>query len=187
MSRNLTEITATVCNETVNALNEMAQICSLSIGEIIDRFVLNITVDDSDMAALFICEYIGMITKNQAGDKFNDTLITLMGYLTFEFIQTNVDLFDKFSEQWKEKYKLLISDYNNPIQLETAVSHRVIHGDRVDNIMGQLYASLKDMVSTGQGVFHTYTVEEKNYILSAGNFNEMVLRIDEKIKKNKSE
>lgn len=185
MNKNLTEITATVCNETANALNRMAQTSVLSVGEVIDRCVLNITADDSDIAALFICEYIGMITTNQINGSFNDTLITLMGYLTFEFIQTNMDMFDIFSERWKEQYKRLVSAYNNTIQLETAVSHRLMHGSGVNNVMNQLCDGLKEQVSTGQGVFRTYTEEEKNYILNAENFNEMILRIDEKIKESK--
>lgn len=70
----LKEINATVITETADALDYCSKTYGMSIGEIIDRLVLNTSINDPDTASTLVCEYMGMVIRNQNDEQVTATL-----------------------------------------------------------------------------------------------------------------
>lgn len=81
----LEEIHATVTKVTADDLRERGEFLHMTIGEVIDRLVLSISIDDPNLAAALICDYVGMTIKNQTDEQLDSTLFMVMGHF-FKFI-----------------------------------------------------------------------------------------------------
>ncbi len=80
MSDKLEEITITVMKETANALRAFNDNMGLSMGEIVDRFLLNFSTRDINRAAIFIVEYLEIVTKDQDSEQYKGTLLQVMAF-----------------------------------------------------------------------------------------------------------
>jgi hypothetical protein len=80
MSDKLEEINITVMKETANALRAFKDNMDLSMGEIVDRLLLNFSTRDINKAAILIVEYLEIVTKDQDSEQVKGTLLQVMAF-----------------------------------------------------------------------------------------------------------
>lgn len=74
----LTEITATVLQQTKNSIEGMCGISELSMGEIIDRMALKWSAKDPEHAIQLILDDMIIHTRNLSSEDFNQTVLGIL-------------------------------------------------------------------------------------------------------------
>lgn len=74
----LSEINATVVTKTKNTLEGIEKLTGLTVGEILDRMVLNCCPTDTDKAYLLILDNILISTENLNQEQFNETIYKVL-------------------------------------------------------------------------------------------------------------
>lgn len=118
------EITVTVLNQTIKALEEYEKVLELSKGEIIDRLALNCQIDDPTYAAATILDYIFMVVYSQHKKQFKTTAYTIMTYLCDMLIKLKEADLDTVIKNLKNEYKeyskrIAVMEKENTAKCET--------------------------------------------------------------------
>ena len=77
----LTEITATVLQQTKNSIEGMCEVSGLSIGEIIDRMILKWSAKDPEHATQLILDDMVIHTKDLSPEDFNLTVYCILAVI----------------------------------------------------------------------------------------------------------
>ena len=85
MSNKLADLNATVCIETKVLLDETSEKTGLSVGEIIDRLVLNCCPEDPEIAAAIMLDHILLAGAKLNQEAFNDAVRSLLQVIAESF------------------------------------------------------------------------------------------------------
>ena len=85
MSNKLAELNATVCTETKVLLDETSEKIGLSVGEIIDRLVLNCCPEDPEVAATIMLDHILLAGAKLNQETFNEAILSLLKVIAESF------------------------------------------------------------------------------------------------------
>lgn len=80
MCNNLKNINVTVVKQTAEALKTYSKHLDLTEGEILDRLIPNVRINDSKKAAACVCDYLAMVIKNQTDEQVRSTLLYLISF-----------------------------------------------------------------------------------------------------------
>ena len=81
------ELNATVMVQTMDYLNEHSKNLELSIGQVIDRLVVNIQAPNSGIAASWVCEQFTLATSKLKEDELKETFYDVMSMLVLPLFQ----------------------------------------------------------------------------------------------------
>ncbi len=74
----ITTMTATVLEQTKDTLTEQSLVLDLTIGEILDRIVLDLPIQEPSAAVSFLCDKLAIFTRGQTQIQLEETLVTLI-------------------------------------------------------------------------------------------------------------
>lgn len=78
----ITTITATVLQQTKDTLTEQSLVLDLTIGEILDRIVLDLPIREPSAAVSFLCDKLAIFTREQTQMQLEETLVVLITIFT---------------------------------------------------------------------------------------------------------
>lgn len=81
------DLNATVMVQTMDYLTEHSKNLDLSIGQVIDRLVVNIQAPNPGIAASWVCEQFTMATTKLTEDELKETFYDVMSMLVLPLFQ----------------------------------------------------------------------------------------------------
>ena len=81
------DLNATVMVQTMEYLQEHSKNLGLSIGEVIDRLVVNIQAPSSEIAAAWVCEQFTLSTSKLNEDDLKDTIYDVVSMMVLPLFQ----------------------------------------------------------------------------------------------------
>lgn len=81
------DLNATVMVQTYEYLTEHSKNLELSIGEVIDRLVVNIQAPNSTIAAAWVCEQFSLSTSKLQEDELRDTIYSVVSMMVLPLFQ----------------------------------------------------------------------------------------------------
>lgn len=109
---NLTEITATVLQQTKDSIESMCEVSGLSVGEIIDRMALNWSAKDPDHAIQLILDDMVIHTRNLSPADFNLTVAGILAVLKRGLAKDEPEAIKKVLEEIEQMLKERMVDTN---------------------------------------------------------------------------
>jgi len=81
------ELNATVMVQTMDYLQEHSKNLELTIGQVIDRLVVNIQAPSSEIAASWVCEQFTLTTSNLKENDLKETMYEVMSMMVLPLFQ----------------------------------------------------------------------------------------------------
>lgn len=101
----LTEITATVLQQTKDSIEGMCEASGLSIGEIIDRMALKWSAKDPEHAMQLILDDMVIHTRDLSPEDFNLTVAGILAVIKMSLTKDEPDAISKVIEEIEQILK----------------------------------------------------------------------------------
>lgn len=108
----LTEITATVLQQTKNSIEGMCEVSGLSIGEIIDRMALKWSAKDPEHAMQLILDDMIIHARDLSPEDFNLTVLGILAVLKRSLSKDEPDAIRKVIDEIEQILKDKMVDTN---------------------------------------------------------------------------